>query len=84
MSWGAQPSLRRHCEGEKLPILYPPFQEVVSKRPKKIGAPEDDDGGVEVYYREGEDELEEPRLPPGVRLTAVEGGCRRSSLSSQS
>lgn len=40
-------------------------QELVNKRPKKSGAPEDDDSGVEVYYREGEDEVEEPKVPPG-------------------
>lgn len=53
-----------------------PFQELVNKRPKKSGAPEEDNSGVEVYYREGEDEVEVPKLPPGVRLTAecrVEG-----------
>lgn len=42
----------------------------MNKRPKKSGASEEDDSGVEVYYREGEDEVEEPKLPPGVRLTA--------------
>lgn len=53
---------------------YPlPFQEVVNKRPKKSGAPEEDDSGVEVYYREGEDEVEEPKLPPRVSLTTESG-----------
>lgn len=42
----------------------------MNKRPKKSGASEEDDSGVEVYYREGEDEVEEPKLPPGVRFTA--------------
>lgn len=44
-------------------------QELVNKRPKKSGAPEDDDSGVEVYYREGEDEVEEPKVPPGGKQT---------------
>ncbi|XP_034352866.1 protein RRP5 homolog [Arvicanthis niloticus] len=44
-------------------------QEVVNKRPKKSGAPEEDDSGVEVYYREGEDEVEEPKLPPRGKPT---------------
>lgn len=56
----------------------------MNKRPKKSGAPEDDDSGVEVYYREGEDEVEEPKVPPGVRLTTEwSEGSGRSSLSSQ-
>lgn len=44
----------------------------MNKRPKKSGAPEDD-SGVEVYYREGEDEVEEPKLPPRVRLPTESG-----------
>ncbi|XP_028629899.1 protein RRP5 homolog [Grammomys surdaster] len=44
-------------------------QELVNKRPKKSGAPEEDDSGVEVYYREGEDEVEEPKLPPRGKPT---------------
>ncbi|XP_021007134.1 protein RRP5 homolog [Mus caroli] len=44
-------------------------QELVNKRPKKSGAPEEDDSGVEVYYREGEDEMEEPKLPPRGKQT---------------
>ncbi|KAL1787295.1 RRP5-like [Sigmodon hispidus] len=30
------------------------------KRPKKSGEPEEDDSGVEVYYREGDDEMQQP------------------------
>lgn len=47
----------------------PPFQERVSKRPKQSGAPEEDDSGVEVYYREGEDEMEQLGVLPRVRVT---------------
>nr|XP_004659438.2 protein RRP5 homolog isoform X1 [Jaculus jaculus] len=39
-------------------------QEIVNKRPKEACVPEEDDSGVEVYYREGEDELEEPKVLP--------------------
>lgn len=44
-------------------------QELVNKRPKKSGAAEEDDSGVEVYYREGEDEVGEPKLPPRGKQT---------------
>ncbi|XP_031246466.1 protein RRP5 homolog [Mastomys coucha] len=44
-------------------------QELVNKRPKKSGAPEENNSGVEVYYREGEDEVEAPKLPPGGKQT---------------
>ncbi|CAH6944398.1 protein RRP5 homolog [Phodopus roborovskii] len=48
-------------------------QERVNKRPKKSGAPEEDDSGVEVYYREGEDELEQPEmLPRGKQMKPAE------------
>lgn len=60
----------------------------MNKRPKKSGAAEEDDSGVEVYYREGEDEVGEPKLPPRVRLAASRqpsGGkaLGKSSLSSR-
>lgn len=44
-------------------------QERVNKRPKKSGAPEEDDSGVDVYYREGEDETEQPGVPPKGQQT---------------
>ncbi|EDL42026.1 programmed cell death protein 11 [Mus musculus] len=44
-------------------------KELVNKRPKKSGAAEEDDSGVEVYYREGEDEVGEPKLPPRGKQT---------------
>ncbi|GAB1302513.1 Protein RRP5 homolog [Apodemus speciosus] len=61
-----QKSPRGDLQGKRERQASESEQEVVSKRPKKSEALEDDDdGGVEVYYREGEDELEEPKLPPG-------------------
>lgn len=41
----------------------------MNKRPKKAGALEEDDSSVEVYYREGEEEIEEPNVLPKVRAT---------------
>lgn len=41
----------------------------MSKRPKQSGAPEEDDSGVEVYYREGDDEMEQLEVLPRVRVT---------------
>lgn len=41
----------------------------MSKRPKQSGAPEEDDSDVEVYYREGEDEMEQLGVLPRVRVT---------------
>ncbi|XP_045147375.1 protein RRP5 homolog isoform X1 [Echinops telfairi] len=38
-------------------------QESVNKKPKRAAPSEEDDSGVEVYYREGEDEVEEMALP---------------------
>ncbi|XP_006831373.1 PREDICTED: protein RRP5 homolog [Chrysochloris asiatica] len=39
-------------------------QESVNKKQKKAGPSEEDDSGVEVYYREGEEEIEEKTLLP--------------------
>ncbi|XP_004680525.1 PREDICTED: protein RRP5 homolog [Condylura cristata] len=36
----------------------------VSKKQKKAAASEEDDSGVEVYYREGEEDIEEVLVPP--------------------
>lgn len=48
-------------------------QERVSKRPKQSGAPEEDDSDVEVYYREGEDEMEQLGvLPRGKQAEPAE------------
>ncbi|XP_020036363.2 protein RRP5 homolog isoform X2 [Castor canadensis] len=48
-------------------------QERVNKRPKKAGALEEDDSSVEVYYREGEEEIEEPNvLPKGKQAKPAE------------
>lgn len=48
-------------------------QERVSKRPKKFGPPEEDDSGVEVYYREGEEDMEGPKtLPAGKQKKPTE------------
>lgn len=44
-------------------------QEGVNKRPKKSGTPEEDDSGVEVYYREGDDETEQPGVLPRGKQT---------------
>uniref|UniRef100_A0A8C6W9K4 Protein RRP5 homolog n=1 Tax=Nannospalax galili TaxID=1026970 RepID=A0A8C6W9K4_NANGA len=38
----------------------------MNKKPKKAGAPEEDDSGVEVYYREGEEEMEELKVGNGL------------------
>ncbi|XP_062070933.1 protein RRP5 homolog [Lepus europaeus] len=39
-------------------------QEREDKKPRKAGPPEEDDSGVEVYYREGEEEIEEVDVLP--------------------
>lgn len=39
-------------------------QEREDKKPRKAGLPEEDDSGVEVYYREGEEEIEEVDVLP--------------------
>lgn len=43
------------------------FQERVNKRQKKTAPTEEDDSGVEVYYREGEEEIEETKVQPKVK-----------------
>lgn len=42
-------------------------QERVNKKQKKAAPSEGDDSGVEVYYREGEEEIEETSVLPKVR-----------------
>ncbi|XP_006880025.1 PREDICTED: protein RRP5 homolog [Elephantulus edwardii] len=44
-------------------------QESVNKKQKKAAPSEEDDSGVEVYYREGEDELEDITVPPKEKPT---------------
>lgn len=44
-------------------------QERVNKRQKKTAPTEEDDSGVEVYYREGEEEIEETKVQPKGLLT---------------
>ncbi|XP_051002694.1 protein RRP5 homolog [Acomys russatus] len=44
-------------------------QERVNKKPKKSAVLEEEDSGVEVYYREGEDEMEGPMVPPVGKQT---------------
>uniref|UniRef100_A0A8C0KD36 Protein RRP5 homolog n=1 Tax=Canis lupus dingo TaxID=286419 RepID=A0A8C0KD36_CANLU len=46
-------------------------QERVNKKQKKAAPSEEDDSGVEVYYREGEEEVEEMSVLPKVRDTEV-------------
>lgn len=45
-------------------------QERGSKKPKKASPSEESDSGVEVYYREGEEELEEADVLPKVSSSA--------------
>ncbi|XP_062957884.1 protein RRP5 homolog isoform X2 [Cynocephalus volans] len=40
-----------------------------NKKPKKAGSSEEDDRRVEVYYREGEEEVEETSVPPKEKQT---------------
>ncbi|XP_036027752.1 protein RRP5 homolog [Onychomys torridus] len=47
-------------------------QERVNKRPKKSGAAEEDDSGVEVYYREGEETEQPGPLPMGQQTKPAE------------
>lgn len=42
-------------------------QEGANKKQKKAAPAEEDDSGVEVYYREGEEEIEEASVLPRVR-----------------
>ncbi|XP_022355136.1 protein RRP5 homolog isoform X1 [Enhydra lutris kenyoni] len=44
-------------------------QERVNKKQKKVAPSEEDDSGVEVYYREGEEEMEEMSVLPKEKLT---------------
>lgn len=39
----------------------------MNKKQKKAAPSEEDDSGVEVYYREGEEEVEEMSVLPKVR-----------------
>lgn len=49
-------------------------QEIGNKKQKKAALSEEDDSGVEVYYREGE-EAEEMSMLPKVRGGMVGKGC---------
>ena len=51
-------------------------QEGVKKKQKKAAPSEEDDSGVEVYYREGEEEVEERSVLPKVRVS-IDGERRR-------
>lgn len=42
----------------------------MNKKQKKVAPSEEDDSGVEVYYREGEEEMEEMSVLPKVRDSA--------------
>ncbi|KAM9702378.1 protein RRP5 homolog isoform 2-T2 [Dama dama] len=44
-------------------------QEIGNKKQKKAALSEEDDSGVEVYYREGEEEVEEMSVLPKEKLT---------------
>ncbi|KAM9197460.1 protein RRP5 homolog [Dugong dugon] len=46
-------------------------QERVNKKQKKAGPSEEDDSGVEVYYREGEEEIEEMTVLPTEKPTKL-------------
>ena len=77
-------------EAQHRPCL--PSQEIGNKKQKKAALSEEDDSGVEVYYREGEEEVEEMSVLPKVRgggagEEAAPGGrslvsCLRTGLSS--
>lgn len=49
----------------------------MKKKQKKVAPSEEDDSGVEVYYREGDEEMEEMSVLPKVRDSAEWGrrGC---------
>lgn len=49
-------------------------QERANKKQKKAALAEEDDSGVEVYYREGEEEMEEISVLPQVRGRLLWGG----------
>lgn len=64
--------------------FFPPVgQERVNKKKKKAAPSEEDDSGVEVYYREGEEEIEEMSVPSKVRGSIKGGrrGCWRGKAS---
>ncbi|XP_014641189.1 PREDICTED: protein RRP5 homolog isoform X2 [Ceratotherium simum simum] len=44
-------------------------QETVNKKQRKAAPSEEDDSGIEVYYREGEEEIEETRVLPKEKQT---------------
>lgn len=48
----------------------------MKKKQKKAAPSEEDDSGVEVYYREGEEEVEERSVLPKVRVS-IDGERRR-------
>lgn len=58
----------------RLDIFLPSSQERANKKQKKAAPAEEDDSGVEVYYREGEEEMEEISVPPKVRARLLWGG----------
>lgn len=65
----------------KRPHLEPGSeQERVKKKQKKAAPSEEDDSGVEVYYREGEEEIEETRVLPKKPIRPAE--APRLQLSS--
>lgn len=59
----------KRSESQHRPCLS--SQEIGSKKQKKAVLPEEDDSGVEVYYREGEEEAEEMSMLPKVRGSGV-------------
>lgn len=84
------PWATKRSEAQHRPCL--PSQEIGNKKQKKAALSEEDDSGVEVYYREGEEEVEEMSVLPKVRgggagEEAAPGGrslvsCLRTGLSS--
>ncbi|XP_028367529.1 protein RRP5 homolog isoform X3 [Phyllostomus discolor] len=62
-----QPQAKK--QGKRLRLEPGSEQEGVSKKQKKAAPSEEDDSGVEVYYREGEEEIEERSVLPKEKQT---------------
>lgn len=63
-----------HGQGGRFRFSCLSSQERANKKQKKAAPAEEEDSGVEVYYREGEAEMEEISVLPKVRGRLLWGG----------
>lgn len=73
-------SQTKATHSQSLSHWFPPSQEVETKQ-KKASLSEEEDSGVEVYYREGHEEVgERSTLPKVRRMREQEGGGGQEGL----